>query len=310
MVESLLRMALYPQTGSREVFDGRHLWANPTEPAPYDLVDLTRDVTNSTRIYHLRTECVREALAGASLIVTDSAALAGVVQQVLPRSPVVALPFGHFSPMATSGLPAVVVGEKQDGFTVGLLNCSPETEMNNLYDLKLLKALDRKLLVYGDEAPNDLDAESCDDLVAFAARCKVLLLPSLPGAINSPSLPLALMEADTVILAHNAPGYYELNAATGVQLLSRDPAAWRNLLAVLESQPAKLRAMQERNRAFALRQNRDSFTRLAALVTQFTAPPSRSSEGCGCAKQKSAILGSTRRGAPTPDLDQPNSEKE
>ncbi|MBE7473126.1 MAG: hypothetical protein DPW09_42770 [Anaerolineae bacterium] len=308
-MDAFFRSMLYPQTGIHEVFGGRKVHANPVEPEPFDLVDLTRDITNATRIYHRRTECVREALAGASLIVTDSQALAQAVQQVLPRSPVVALPFGHFSPLPGEKLPA---GEKTEGFTIGLLNHSPEMEMNNLHHLKLLKALDREILLFG-EALAGLDAEVTSEWAGFAARCDVLLLPSLPGAINSPTLPLALMETGTAILAHNAPGYYDLDAATGVQLLGRDPAAWRKLLDTLEHNPAKLQAMQERNRAFALRQNRESFVRLAGLVPQFTASlrlPAPTSADCGCAKRKSVTPGNTRRGAPTPDLDQPIIEKE
>ena len=90
-METHLRANLYQHRGRAVAF-------NPLEPEPFDLVDLSRDVTNATRIYHLRTECVREALEGACLIITDSQPLAGVVQRVLPRSPVVALPFGYFSP--------------------------------------------------------------------------------------------------------------------------------------------------------------------------------------------------------------------
>jgi hypothetical protein len=225
--------------------------------------------------------------------VTDSQVLAQVVQQVLPHAPVVALPFGHFSP----------IGEKEGGFTVGLLNHSPEMVQNNLYNRKLLKSLDRELLLFGGALAGLAErAEVTSEWAEFAARCDVLLLPSLPGVINSPTLPLALMESGTAILAHNAPGYYGLNAATGVQLLGREPAAWRHMLAVLEEQPAKLRTMQERNRAFALRQNRESFTRLAGLVSQFVTPGSSLSEGCGYQKRKSA---------PTqPDPDQPNLQKE
>jgi hypothetical protein len=61
-MEAFFRSFLYPQTGPHEVFGGRKVHANPLEPEPFDLVDLTRDVTNTTRIYHLRTECVRESL--------------------------------------------------------------------------------------------------------------------------------------------------------------------------------------------------------------------------------------------------------
>src|SRR5512134_2559988 len=87
-MESQLRTILYQQLSDRKVA------FNPVEPEPFDLVDLTRDITNSTRIYHRRTACVREALEGASLIITDSQALAYAVALALPRAIVTAVPFG------------------------------------------------------------------------------------------------------------------------------------------------------------------------------------------------------------------------
>jgi hypothetical protein len=229
-MESQLRALLYNQLKNRTVA------FNPVEPEPFDLVDLTRDVTNATRIYHTRTECVREALAGANLIITDSQPLANAVQRVLPRATVAALPFGYLKEWGTPAEPS-------KGPVVGLLN----------HD----------------------------------------------GA----------METGTALLCHNAPGYYDLTA-TGVQLLPNEAKAWRNTLDILAAQPIKLKTMQERNRAYATRLNRESYSRLAALQAQHAAPPRllastghSVSEGCGCAKKG--------KSAPTrPDQDQPIIEKE
>ncbi|MCL4303186.1 MAG: hypothetical protein KJ077_46300 [Anaerolineae bacterium] len=303
-MESQLRTILYQQLSDRKVA------YNPVEPEPFDVVDLTRDITNSTRIYHKRTECVREALEGASLIITDSQALAYAVALALPRAMVTSMPFGPVQ--------AAIEPNKQP--IIGLLNHTGEMEHNNHYALKLLKHLKRELLVYGQALPG-IEGAVKEDFGEFAAMCDILLLPSMPGVINSTTLPLSLMAGNTAILAHNAPGYYELSAATGVQLLPNEAKIWRERLAALESQPAKLKAMHERNKAFANRLNRDSYNRLAPFAEHFIHPPAPLSEGCGCAKRvKSATLGSppkgdteayTRRGDPTqPKQDQPILEKE
>lgn len=268
-MESYFRAKLYRQLDKRQVA------YNPVEPEPFDVVDLTRDITNSTRIYHKRTACVREALEGASLIVTDSQALAQAVALALPKAMVTAMPFGPVRAISLgSGQPPVI----------GLLNHTGEMEHNNHYALKLLKSLKRPLLVYGETLPG-LDVETVENFDQFAVACDILLLPSMPGVINSTTLPLSLMASNTAILAHNAPGYYELSAATGVQLLPNQAKAWRERLAALESQPAKLKAMHERNKAFATRLNRESYSRLAYVADQFVAPPPRLSEDCGCAKK-------------------------
>ncbi|MBE7553192.1 MAG: hypothetical protein HS126_19145 [Anaerolineales bacterium] len=303
-MESQLRASLYKQLpGDRKVA------FNPIEPEPFDLVDLTQDVTNSTRIYHSRTGCVREALGGASLIVADSHSLAQAVQAVLPRSVVVALPFAPLYVTPPQPNPEVVVPLRGLRSVVGLLNHTGEMEMNNQYALKLLKALKQPLLVYGRELPG-IEGEVKEDFGEFAALCDIVLLPSLPGALNSTTLPLALMGSRTALLAHNAPGYASLAAATGVQLLPNDLAAWRALLANLVSQPAKLKVMQERNQAYAVRQNRGSYAHLAQLAGQFTTPPPLANGDCGCAERLKAPTQPrpefNRRG----DQDQPTIEKE
>lgn len=279
-MEKHIRTILYNQLGNRPVA------YNPMEPEPFDLVDLTRDITNSTRIYHRRTACVREALEGSSLIVTDSQALAYTVALALPRAVVTAIPFGPFQPADVEPNPQPVVPLRGLRSVVGLLNHSGEMEHNNHYALKLLKALKRPLLVYGKEL-HGIEGEVIpkEFFGEFAAKCDILLLPSMPGVINSTTLPLTLMAGKTAILAHNAPGYYELSAATGVQLLPNDAKIWRERLAALESQPAKLKVMHERNQAFAKRLNRESYNRLAYFADQFFSPPGPVSTDCGCTKR-------------------------
>jgi hypothetical protein len=175
-------------------------------------------------------------------------------------------------------------------------------EYNNHYALKLLKALNRPMVVYGQPLPG-LDVETVENFGQFAVMCDILLLPSMPGVINSTTLPLSLMSSHTAILASNAPGYYELSAATGVQLLPNQAKLWRECLAALESQPAKLKAMRERNKAFAARLNRESYSRLAYFADQFMRTPAPLAEGCGCAKRM--------KSAPTqPNQDQLILEKE
>jgi hypothetical protein len=69
----------------------------------------------------------------------------------------------------------------------------------------------------------------------------------------------------------------------------------------LAAQPAKLKTMQERNRAFATRINRESYNRLPALLNLPPIPRSPLSEGCGCQKSKQA---------PAEPTSQPNLDKE
>lgn len=276
-METELRALLYNQ------LEGHQVAFNPLEPEPFDLVDLTRDVTNSTRIYHLRTECVREALAGAAVIVTDNPPLAEVVRRVLPRTVIMALPFGQM-PATLRSTRRGAVARTGDELTVGLLNHNGDVELSNVHHRKLLKQL-QPGLVYGRALPG-LDAEVEEDFKAFCSRCDILLLPSLPGAINSMTLPLAAMAAGCAVLAHNAPGYYDLDAATGVQILPNELEAWRSMLVALVAQPAKVRAMQERNQAFAARLNRESLQR-AGLLLAGPLPHGPAPAGdCGCDQKR------------------------
>jgi hypothetical protein len=268
-METQIRALFYSQ-----VMADRQVTYNPLEPEPFDLVDLTIDVTNSTRIYHTRTECVREALEGANLVITDSQPLANAVKQALPRVAVTALPFGLY--------PSPDLPERNEPPVIGLLNHSDETEMNNAYALSMLSGLDRPLLIFGAALPG-LEATVQEDFGQFCAMCDILLLPSLPAAINSPTLPLVLMSAGTALLCHNAPGYYDLDGATGVQMLPYETTAWRAMLSVLEGQPLKLKVMQDRNRMFAIRRTRESLVRLSALLAQPRSPRQPLSEDCGCA---------------------------
>lgn len=282
-METQLRILLYQN------LTGRKVAFNPCEPEPFDLVDLCRDVTNATRIYHLRTECVREALAGASLVVADSTALADAVRRVLPHSPVVALPFA--APVTHAGgadQPPISRTPGRGGLgAVGLLNHSGEMELNNLHHLKLLRAIRQPLLIYGQPLAG-LEAKTEENFGRFSAACDILLLPSLPGVLNSTTLPLALLGSNTVMVAHSAYGYHDLAGATGFLTLPPETAAWQEALSTLCSQPLKLRTLFERNRAYAQRLNRESFQRLAALADQFNQPPSPLRQDCGCQKRKSA----------------------
>jgi hypothetical protein len=266
------RASLYAHIGSRSVV------YNPVEPGDYDIVDLTRNVTNSTRIYHLQTDCVREALEAANIVITDNQALAQAVRAVLPRASVSALPYGYMRPIDPSR-------RTQKKLRVGLLNHSEEMEANNSFALKMLHELDRPLFIYGERL-NGFEVDTLfpvDDFEGFCMTCDVLLLPSVPAELNSPTLPLAAMSGGYMaILATNAPGYYGLDAATGVQLLPDDVSFWRDRLDVLEQQPMRLLAMQTRNQVFAHRLNRESFSRLAGMLVDPVGPRPALSEDCGC----------------------------
>lgn len=287
-MEKIVRSYLYAHLERQVAF-------NPLEPEPFDIVDLTKDVTNLTRIYHLRTECVREALAGAALIVADSPALATAVRSALPNVALTVLPFGvaPIHPKSWhSGRPMV-----------GLLNHSGDVEMNNRYALPMLGNLDRELLIYGRALPG-IEGEVTEDFADFCRRCDVLLLPSLPGVINSTTLPLALMASGAAVMAHNAPGYYNLDAASGVQLLPHDPEEWRTYLVRLETRPSVLQAMQERNGVYARKINQDSLARLnPALEYAALHSPATVAGDCGCSR-KSAPTEPTQETEPILDKEQ------
>jgi hypothetical protein len=266
------RASLYAHIGERSVV------YNPEAPGEFDIVDLSRDMTNSTRIYHTNTDCVREALEAANLVVTDNQALAQAVRLALPRAHVTALPYGYMAPIEPGK-------RKGKDLCVGVLNHSAEMVMNNSFALKMLHELERPLIVYGERL-NGFDVDTLfpdDDFRGFCAACDVLLLPSAPAELNSPTLPLAAMSSGNIaILATRAPGYYGLDAATGVQLLPDDVSFWRDRLEVMEQQPMRLKAMHQRNQAFAHRLNRESFSRLAGLLVEPAGPRPPLSEDCGC----------------------------
>ena len=268
-MEINLRTTLYAR------FLDRKVAFNPVEPEPFDIVDLTIDVTNSTRIYHERTECVREALAGASLVITDNQPLADAVRRVIPYAPVIALPYG----------PAVTPHIRNETPVVGLLNHDDDYEMNNLFGVDIIKGLSQPVVVYG-RALAGVSLEIIEDFDTFCHRCDILFLPSLPGAINSITLPLAAMGSGMAILA--SPSYYSLDAATGVKLISStDPDAWQKNLDRISANQNVLRSMQERNAAFSARITLDTWRKVEPLLIRFPAGPSKPlSKDCGCDKKK------------------------
>jgi hypothetical protein len=116
-MEDKIRSLLYEGTKLNPLF-------NPVEgvediPSPL-VIDLTRDVTNLTRIYHPNTDAVRELLVKAEAVVCDTEALAGIARK-FTKALVVVAPFGFCS------RPDI-----DNEFTIGLLNHGPERAASGL----------------------------------------------------------------------------------------------------------------------------------------------------------------------------------
>jgi hypothetical protein len=230
-----------------------------------NIVDLTFDVSNHTKFYHERTDEVRALLAGCAAVVTDNPQLAQVIQQFNRRS--IAVPFGYTSARDASG-----------PFTVGILNHDDDTNMANTWASKILKAIDRPLLVYGYELNSSrIEQVVTEDFDEFAGRCDVLLLPGIPQSITSLTLPLATMMAGTVVLASNGGSWYSISAAAGVVLMPpgrKEFRPWKAYLDAMEREPRKVEVMKQKNVAYVQNVNASS-RRIIGNLAQRLVPVAR-----------------------------------
>lgn len=233
---------------------------NPEEPCGANVVDATYDISNHTRIYHEKTNEVREFLKD-KFVVTDTPQLAGVLGEFAKKA--TSAPFGHTTARDIEG-----------PFTVGLLNHDDDYQMANEWGGLILKRMDRTLLVYGKKLDLDFEQEVTEDFDDFAGRCDVLLLPGIPQTLTSVTLPLSVMMATTAVLASPGGSWYTLNAAAGVYLMSNDRKdwqAWKGFVGALERQPRKLALMKERNLYFTRSINAQSM-RIIENVARRLAP--------------------------------------
>jgi len=252
-MEEQIRTQLYRNLDWKPVFNPKKGISKPPSPL---VVDLTIDVSNSSRQYHLKTEKVRQLLSQADLIVCDTERMVHTIKKHA-KTLVTAAPFG-----------ACGAGDKDDekGIRVGLLHHSADTELNNMGNRKLLKALGEEFLIFG--GPIDgIEGEVIEDFNQFAARCDILLLPSIINSINSTTMPISAMMAGTAVIARNSGGYCNLDGASGTFLIPTDsPADWKNRIEFVRSDPRRLEQFKQFNTKYAKAVSSDSVAKLTRLA--------------------------------------------
>lgn len=219
-MESQIRQSLYANTGLSPVFNPLHTIEGALTPL---VIDLTREVCNHAEMIHPNTNEVRSLISIADAVVCDTTALSSIVKQYTTDALVIDASFGYCAA-------ADFADEK--GIRIGLLNHNDDTQMHNDANRPLLKKLKEEFLVFGKPVSGP-DCEVVEDFDEFAARCDILLLPSIKNAINSITLPMSVMAAGTCVVAHNAPGLYNLLTAPGVKLIDisdSSVATWRNAI--------------------------------------------------------------------------------
>jgi hypothetical protein len=256
-MEEKLRSLLYEGSRLQPVF-------NPME-APKELpdplvIDLTRDVTNYTRLYHTETDTIRELLAKADAVVTDTEKQAAVIRQFTSALTIVC-PFGF-----------TTAKDLDNELTIGILNYTDEQEMANKTNRKLLKGLNESFLVFGQPLDFENEGEVIeDDFDQFAGRCDVLVLPGTRHIIPSLTMPLSAMMAGTVVLTTNE--YHALNVAAGVFILptTRKVKPWKNYLKNFEKNIRQLESLKQFNTKYAKRVNSESLALISRLSQRLSA---------------------------------------
>jgi len=255
-MKSKIRSLLYHQTKLKPAFNPMDV---PEDMPTPSVIDLTLDVTNTSRIYHPNTEQVREYISYADAIVCDTQAQASIVKMYRqPSKPVIIAPFG-FSPRKD-----VDNGE----FTVGIMNHEPDDELNNASQSsrKIIEKLGYRYLVYGSPLGEAEEQVTTDDFEDFAARCDVILLTSLRDSVNDLTLPLSAMLAGSILVAPNNGGYNALRAASGVFFLESNRIKdWKTLLSSIESQPIKLQTLKDFNVKYARNISSESLSLISRL---------------------------------------------
>jgi len=257
-MEKEIRKVLYSRSGLDE-----HVLYNPTRKPSKEMerpliVDVTKDISNSTVVYHKNTKAVQALLNDADLIVADSARLLTLFKGF----------FSHFKVVAPYASGQAVDTPNEDGLKVGLLNHSTDVSMANMHHKKLLSALDEEFLFFG-KGVDGLQGEVIEGLDEFAGRCDILLLPSLPNRINSVTIPLCVMRAGTVVIARNSAGYYELSSATGVLLLDSDHSGdWGKRIDDARRSPKLMEQYKLFNQKYAKSISDDSMKRLNMLSSR------------------------------------------
>lgn len=172
-----------------------------------EVVDLSADVTNQTRISAFDPAKTVPALKQSKIIFTDSIDLAGVIGKLVQNVPIIPAPYGYCTAQ-----------DMNTNFVIGILNHDSCSHMNNLGYQELFQATDGyEVLIFGEPFALLPEAEVTDDLNYFAGKCDILLLPGMPQYPSPIAVPLSVMMAETaVITLPESLGYRNLTQAAGV----------------------------------------------------------------------------------------------
>lgn len=256
--EKYIRSKMFDTVGFRPAMFDPTQAKHKDIPAPL-VVDITYDVTNTTKIYHKNTTTVREMIAKCDLVTTDTQAMCSLVGNYTN---------GYVFPFQY-GMSTVKDSDALGGgVQVGILNHNADTKSCNLMNINLLKALDRKLLLFGDPI-DGLECEVIDELDKFASYCDILVLPGDPHLLHSITVPVYMMSSETIIVARNVPGYYELQGSAGVQLLDTSSIAiWKDRIARLESDQRRMISLKASNVKRSEYLSTESLRRLSSVLNR------------------------------------------
>ena len=236
-LESSLRKSLYAHTKLKVDFNLSDCLQDECQ-----IIDLTFDAANKTRINHFNTREVREELGRAKLVVCDSPTLMELLKDAGPRK-LSYIPYGH--------LEAKRARKVNDEIVFGLLNHNDVYLAANGFGRKVLNGLGRDLVVYGQSKALNLQVECTDveSLAEFATLVDMVLIPAHPLALISPTIPIALQGVGVGIIATATNSLQVLHKSRGA-ILIRQPTlkSWREALKGIKK--TALAGLQDFSREF------------------------------------------------------------
>ena len=256
-MEEKISSLLYESSGLRPLF-------NPMEssedhvPSPL-VVDMTVDIANHSRLYHTHTEEVRELLAQAQAVVTDSERMSQLARKYT-KGLVVAAPWGW-----------TTVQDRETPFTIGLLNYNEEQEVINKQLRKFFKGLKQPLLAYGQPLDwfDNEDNRATQDWEMFAGEVDVLLLVGSQHVIPSLTLPISAMMSGAVVLA--TKDYSLLAPASGTFIMpSLEPRLWAGEIKKFEQNLRRLGSLKQLNANYARQISKESQGLIFRLARRLT----------------------------------------
>jgi hypothetical protein len=224
---------------------------NPVDslPDPVDIIDLTFDAANRSKINHLNTREVRQALGQAKMVVCDSPTLLNIVKDAGPKK-ITHIPYGH--------LEAKRVRKVSDDVTFGILNHNDVHLAANSFGRKILNSLKKDLIIYGQAGKLNLsvDCREIDSLIEFCSLVDVVVIVAHPNSLVSPTLPIALQCAGLGILASSTNSLQILLRSQGAVLIRENSEkAFKDGLKQINAKTA-IAALQQGAIDFAGKTNR------------------------------------------------------